>query len=115
MLLHNGGSHAEYLLIMFAPRVKDVELLPDLQRSDSQPNLALEQFPNMSIRRCACVHACGHAFNDFACLEQHRTDFYKKLSRTCSDWNLFIYFLSFWGVFILQYHAIFMLGIMQKN
>lgn len=55
MLLHNEGSHAEYLLIMFALRVKDVELLPELRRSESQPNLAVKPFPNMSIGRCVCV------------------------------------------------------------
>jgi len=53
MLLYNGGSHAEDLLIMFALWVKDVELLPELRLSESQPNLAVQPFPNMSI--CVCV------------------------------------------------------------
>lgn len=94
MLLHNGVSHAEYLLIMFALWVKDFELLPELQRSESQPNLAMEPFPNMSIGWCVCVVMPSMMWPAksllvSAYLEQHRTgitcmcSFYWKHSKMC--------------------------------
>ncbi len=109
------------LCLHLGPRVKDVELLPDLWCSDSQPNLAVEQFPNMSIGLCVCVCVwscfqwCGLLSSSliwpvWSSTEQSFTKNFKEHVQIGN--NLL---KSFWGVFILQYHAIFMLSIMQKN
>lgn len=115
------------LCLRLGPWVKDVELLPELRRSESQPNLAVKPFPNMSIGRCVCVCVmlsmmwAAELQLDLACLEQHRTGFkcrVRALRKTFKNiFRLEIISLkkSFWGVFFLQYHAIFMLCIMQTK